>query len=249
MLKKFVTSFLFLSALLFSGEIKIAVASDTAYPMQLLKKEFNKEYPNINLKIILGHDAKVTLFIKQGIPYEVLLSSNKEHLESLYKNGLAVTEPSSFALDDLVIYSERKRDFSKGMEVLKDKKISKIFILDPKTTQYGKSAVEAIKRKKIYEDIKNKLVYVEAKSQLKTFALSKNDVGITSKASLYNPRMSKYKKGEHWAEVNIVLFTPIDQSVVILKSGKNNKDVKAFYDFLFSDSAKKILKKFGYIVE
>ena len=52
-----------------------------------------------------------------------------------------------------------------------------------------------------------------------------------------------------WIEVDEKLYTPIDQGMVILKRGKGNEEVKAFYDFILSAEAKAILKQFGYRVE
>ena len=61
--------------------------------------------------------------------------------------------------------------------------------------------------------------------------------------------MSRYKKGVNWVEVNSKYYTPIEQGFVLLKDAKNSSEAQAFYDFLQSDSAKKIFKDFGYIVK
>ena len=45
------------------------------------------------------------------------------------------------------------------------------------------------------------------------------------------------------------LYTPIDQGIVILKNAKENKEVKAFYDFILSKEAKKIFENYGYITK
>ena len=46
--------------------------------------------------------------------------------------------------------------------------------------------------------------------------------------------------------IDPALYTPIDQGMVILKHGENNPEAKAFYDFIRSDRAKEIFRKFGY---
>ena len=60
--------------------------------------------------------------------------------------------------------------------------------------------------------------------------------------------MAKFKKGINWGEVDPKLYTPINQGVVILKEGKNNVEVEAFYNFILSKKAKKIFEDFGYLV-
>lgn len=249
MLNKLLLMLLLSTATLFSGEINIAVAADMTYKIKVLIKEFKKQHPDINVNPMLGSGSNIMLLIKKGAPFELFMSDNSGNLNKLYKEEMAVTKPKAYALDELVIYSKNKRDFSKGISLLKDKTISKIVIIDPNISNYGKSALEAIKRKNIYEDVKDKLVYFRPITQSLSYNLSKDEVGIISKATLHSPHMSKYKKGKNWTEINMFLFTPIDQSVVILKSGENNKEVKEFYDFLFSKNARKIFKKFGYTVD
>ena len=60
--------------------------------------------------------------------------------------------------------------------------------------------------------------------------------------------MKQYKEGIHWAEVDTKFYTPIKQGIVILKKGEENPEVKAFYDFILSPAAQKILRDFGYLL-
>ncbi len=60
--------------------------------------------------------------------------------------------------------------------------------------------------------------------------------------------MKHFKEGTNWSDVDETLYTAISQGMVILKEGKGNVEVKAFYDFVLSDDGKKILKSFGYKV-
>ena len=81
-----------------------------------------------------------------------------------------------------------------------------------------------------------------------TYALSAADIGFIAKSSLYSPKMSAYKKDVNWAEVDPKLYTPIKQGIVLLKFAKENKEYQAFYDFILSEKAKTIFKKYGYIL-
>jgi molybdate transport system substrate-binding protein len=52
-----------------------------------------------------------------------------------------------------------------------------------------------------------------------------------------------------WFEFSPGDYPPIRQAAVLLKQQQNNSvAAKKFYEFLFSDQAKDIFKKFGYIV-
>lgn len=61
--------------------------------------------------------------------------------------------------------------------------------------------------------------------------------------------MKQYKENINWVSIDPKLYTPIDQGIVLLKRAENNTEAKAFYDFILSDNAKDIFKKFGYLIK
>jgi molybdate transport system substrate-binding protein len=237
---------LLIGVILSAGNIKIAVAANVSYAIEDLKAEFNTLYPDIKVQVTLGSSGKLTAQIKNGAPYQLFMSANMRYPKSLYADKIAITKPKVYAQGGLAFLSSKKRDFSKGINLLKDKKISKIAIANPKTAPYGKATLEALTNAKIYNDIKSKIVYGESISQTLTFTLRATDIGIVAKSLLFSPRMAKFKKGINWSELDSSLYTPISQGIVMLK---DNRDVELFYNFILSQKAKKILKNFGYIVE
>ena len=228
--------------------ITIAVAANVSYAIDDLKKEFKKLYPNIKVQVILGGTGKLVAQIKHNAPYDILMAANMMYPQKLYASGEAITRPLVYAQGSLAYLSTKKIDFSKGMELLKAQNIKKIAIANPKTAPYGVATVEALKNAKVYESVQSKFVYGESISQTVTYATIATDIGIIAKSALYSPKMSKFKQGEHWAEVDVKLYTPIDQGIVLLKHGEKNAEVAAFYAFVFSKRAEEIFEEFGYVV-
>lgn len=245
---KLLITVLLLSTYSMAGTIKIAVAANVSYAIDDLKKEFNKLYPDTKVKVTLGSSGKLTAQIKNGAPYQLFMSANMKYPKALYKDKSAVTKPIIYAQGAIALLSNKKQDFAKGIKLLKDKKISKIAIANPKTAPYGKAAVEAMQNAGVYNDVKKKFVYAESISQTVSYTVTATDIGVIAKSSLYSPKMVEFKKGINWGEVDPKLYTPINQGVVILKEGKNNTEVEAFYNFILSEKAKKIFEDFGYIV-
>ncbi len=231
-----------------AGEINVAVAANVSYAMDELKKEFNKMYPHVKVSETLTSSGKLTAQIKNGAPYVIFMSANMKYPNALHEDGLSATKPVVYAQGSLAYLSSGKQDFTKGIELVKDKSIKKVAIANPKTAPYGKAAVEAMKNAKIYENVKDKLVFAESISQTVSYALSAADIGFIAKSTLFSDKMKKYKKGEHWFDVDDKLYTPINQGIILLKSAEKNKDAKAFYDFILSDKAKEIFKAYGYKV-
>ena len=248
MLKKILlVNFLFYS-FLFSGDIKIAIASNIIYVIDDLKQEFNKIYPNIKIKVTIGSSGKLTAQIKNGAPYQIFMSANMLYPNILYRDKIALTKPIIYAQGTIALLSNKMKNLSNGLNILKNKDISRIAVGNPKTAPYGKAGVNALKNSKIYKDIKRKLIYGESISQTVSYTVTVTDIGIVAKSSLYSPKMAKFKEGINWVEIDKRYYKPINQGLVILKEGKNNIEVEKFYNFILSKKAQNIFKKFGYII-
>lgn len=246
-MKKVLLSLLFIGASLCAGEINIAVATNVHNAMNELKEKFSKINPNITLNVISKSSGKLTTEIIKGSSYGVFMSANMEYPELLFEEGIAITEPVVYAQGGLAFFSTTKQDFFKGIKLLKSNDIHKIAVADPKTAPYGKATIEAIKRAGIYRDVEDKLVYAKSIAQAFSYTVMTAEIGIVSKSSLFSPKMRRYKEGLDWSTINPALYTPIKQGIVLLKNAEGNAEYKAFYDFILSNTAKRIFLKHGYI--
>ncbi len=246
MKKSVLVALMFLTTYSMAGSVSIALAANVADVMVELKKEFALAHPDTKLNVTLGSSGKLTAQIKNGAPYQVFLSADMNFPQALYKEGIAVSKPVVYAQGALAYLSKTPQDFTEGMALLKNDAISKIAVANPKTAPYGTAALEAMKKAGVYDEVKGKLVFAESISQTVVYAVTAADIGFIAKSSLYGPNMSQYKEGAHWADVDPSLYTPINQGIVLLKAGEQNKEAKALYDFILSAKGKEILKKFGY---
>ncbi|WP_457744131.1 molybdate ABC transporter substrate-binding protein [Sulfurimonas sp.] len=245
-MKKLFFFFILLSSLLNAANITIAVAANVSYAIDALKGAFEKQHPDITVRIILGGSGKLTAQIKNGAPYDILMSANMDYPNALYKEKLAMTKPLVYAQGSLALFSNRVKDFSKGLDIVKE--VRTIAVANPKTAPYGKATIEALKNAKLYEKVKNKFVFGESISQTVAYSVTAADLGFIAKSALYSPKMKRFKEGRNYIEIPNKLYTPIKQGIVILKRAKNNKDVLSFYRFILSKKAKVIFKEYGYSV-
>ena len=257
-MKKIVLALMILYSSIFAGEIIVAAAANVSYAMDELVKEFNKTNPNTKVLVTLGSSGKLVAQIENSAPYDIFMSADMKFPQALFDKKLTKTRPVIYAQGVLAMFSSKELDYSKGINLLKDSSISKIAIANPKTAPYGAAAIEAIKNAKI-EGIDSKFVYAESISQAVTYATTATDIGFVAKSSLYEGNMTQYKENKNWITVDPKLYTPIEQGIVILdntnslvgiiKDGQRKEEVKAFYDFILSASAKRIFTDFGYIVK
>lgn len=248
-MKKIIFSLAFLYTSLFAGQINIAVAANVSYAIEELIKEFNNTNPDTKVIVTLGSSGKLTAQIKNGAPYNIFMSANMKFPQALYDDKIAITEPIVYAQGSLAMLSTKKMDLKKGIYLLKDSSISKIAIANPKTAPYGVASVEALKNANIYDEIEKKFVFAESISQTVSYTMIATDIGLIAKSSLYDEKMKKYKENINWISVDTNLYTPINQGIIIINNANENKEVKAFYDFILSDNAKEIFKNYGYLVK
>lgn len=235
-------------SMMWAGEMIAAVAANVSYAIEPLKKEFSRTHPDTTIQVILGSSGKLTAQIKNGAPYDLFMAANMKYPRALQKDGLAITEPVVYAQGALALLSVRKLRMDGSLKALADSRIDKISLANPKTAPYGKAAIEAFQKAGIYETILPRLVYAETVTQSVQFALSAVDVGVVAKSTLYSDRMKRFKEGSAWVSVDPSLYTPIQQGIVILRQAEGNKEVRAFYDFMFSREAHKILQDYGYLL-
>ena len=245
---KYILALLFCTSVLFGGTIKIAVAANVSYAIEDLKKAFHERFPDIKVETVLGSSGKLTAQIQNGAPYDLFMSANMKYPQALYASGAAVTIPLVYAQGALALVTTGKTDLSKGLDVLKEERIKRIAVANPKTAPYGVAAKAALEKAGLYDTLKPKFVYGESISQTMTYALRAADVGIVAKSALYSPKLAHLQKGKQWVSVDTKYYRPIDQGIVILKQGENSVETAAFYAFIFSKKAEEIFKAYGYMV-
>lgn len=231
----------------FAGDLTVAVAANVQYTFEELKAEFQKE-TGINIKSIIGSSGKFTTQIENGAPFDVFLSADMDYPKTLKKEGLTYNDPKIYVYGMLVLWTMNDVDLSSGIEAVASPAVRKIAIASPNTAPYGRQAVNALKHYNLYNQVNKKLVYGESIAQANQFITTKAaDIGFTAKSVVLAANMKD--KGK-WIEVEKDAYDPIAQGAVILKHAQkeNLDDAQKFFDFLFSDQAAEIFKKYGYVL-
>jgi molybdate transport system substrate-binding protein len=127
--------------------------------------------------------------------------------------------------------------------VLSSGKSQKIAIADPRAAPYGVAAVEAMKKRRVYDALRPKLVQGTSITQAYQFV----DTGAAELGFVALSQVAAVKGGSRWV-VPAADHTPIDQQAVLLKTGANSAAAKAFMAFLKGSEAKAIIETYGYEV-
>ena len=180
--------------------------------------------------------------ILNGAPFDLFLSADTQFPQKLKIAGKNYGNPKIYAYGKVVLWS-LKKDVSKGLDLLQNPEINKIAIANPELAPYGKNTVEALKKSGLYSKIENKIVWAENISQVAQFASTGNaDVGFIALSNAKNKDMMR--RGNFY-ELSEKECAPIAQSGIVLK-GKSQTESQDFFDFINSEKANEIWKRYGY---
>ena len=227
-----------------AGEINIFAAANVTYAFDELKAEFAKTNPDTKVNVNLGASGALSTQIKNGANADIFMAANMKFVQDLYDTKFAVTEPIVYAQGALALFSVRDIDFTKGIKAVEGLKAVAIAL--PDAAPYGKASIEALKNDGIYEKVEKNIIFTKSIGEALSSAMAAADAGFIAASAMHDPKMAEYKEGKNFILIDQKLYKPIDQGMVILKKGENNAEVQAFYDFIKSDRAKMIFRKFGY---
>ncbi len=233
-----------LSAQVLAAEAKVAVAANFAEPLKAVAAVLEKTTGH-TLAITVGATGKLYAQIKNGAPFDVLLSADRATPELLEKEGL--TAPGSrftYATGKLVLWSADASRVDADGKVLTLPKLGKVAYANPKLAPYGAAAVEVMDKLGLTAALKPKLVQGESIGQTYTFVYSGNaDVGFVALSQVLEG--GKLKSGSMWL-VPQKLYSPILQDAVILKSATGNEAALALMKLLKSPNIKDLIRSYGY---
>jgi molybdate transport system substrate-binding protein len=229
------------------SQITIAAAADMQFALEEVKTEFTKE-TGIAVKTVFGSTGKLAAQIQNGAPFDVFIAASMAEPESLFAKGYAVTKPKICTYGVLVVWTMKNYNMSTGLSILCNQSINKIAIPDPTHAPYGRAAKAALQNKNLYDSLAKKLVMGDNITITAGYIVTGNaDIGFNAKSIVTSPQLKG--KGA-WAEVDSTLYPPIAQGIVLLKYGEENnpESSKKFYPYIFSEKARTIFARYGFLL-
>jgi molybdate transport system substrate-binding protein len=238
------TCLLLAAASAHAGQAHVAVASNFVPALELVAKKFEAGSGH-RLTVSSGSSGKLYAQIKNGAPFDVLLSADAERPQKLEAEQMAV--PGSrftYALGRLALWSLQASMVDGEGRVLKQGQFKHLAIANPKTAPYGEAAQEALRKMGVWDGLQARLVQGEDIGQTFQFVASGNaELGLVSLAQV-KAAQGKFQ-GSYWV-VPQALHQPIAQQAVLLAKGRNNPAARAFMEFLKGKEARAVIESFGY---
>lgn len=227
----------------FAAEVRVAVAANFTEPAREIGAAFAAATGHRAI-FSFGASGQFYAEIRQGAPFEIFLSADRERPQKAEADGLTV--PGSrftYAVGRLVLYSRAPALVDPGGQVLRRQAFAKLAIADPVTAPYGAAAVQTLQHLGLYTALKQKLVRGSSIAQAYQFV----STGAAELGFVALSQVIGQNGGSRWL-VPARFHDPIEQQAVLLRTGANDPAARAFLHFLKSPRAVAIIRRYGYEV-
>ena len=227
-----------------ADRVQVAVAANFSAPMQRLAANFEATSGH-KLDVSLGSTGKFYAQIRNGAPFEVLLSADDETPARLVAEGSAVTGSAfTYAIGRLVLWSAQPGFVDAQGAVLQQGRFKHLALANPKTAPYGAAAIEALGRLGLLDALRPKFVQGENIAQTQQFVATGNaELGFVALSQVW--RDGAINTGSAWV-VPATLHAPLRQDAVLLLPGRDKPAAKALLAYLRGNAARALIKSFGY---
>nr|WP_315465049.1 molybdate ABC transporter substrate-binding protein [uncultured Rhodoferax sp.] len=227
----------------YAGTVTVAVAANFSNTAQKIASDFSRASGH-EVKLVPGATGKLYAQIKNGAPFQVLLSADDETPARLVKEGGALASSQfTYATGRLVLWSAQAGLVDSQGQVLTTS-FTRLAIADPKVAPYGAAAMEVLAKRGLLPSVQARLVQGESIAQTYQFVASGNaPLGFVALSQVM--RDGQIDQGSAW-RVPADLHQPLRQDAVLLQAGVGQPAATAFLTYLRSDAARKVMQSAGY---
>lgn len=186
--------------------------------------------------------------IKGGAPCDIFISASKSNMDQLEEEDYIDTDTRKDLLLNtltLITTAEKKDDIT--MNTLTSDAAGTIAVGEPETVPAGKYATQVFDNMNITDQIADKIVYAkDVRAVLNYVETGDADCGFVY---MTDALLMDEEKGAVIGDVDENLHDPIVYPAAILKEAPQADAAADFYEFIQSDFAKEVFKKYGFTVK
>jgi molybdate transport system substrate-binding protein len=232
-----------------ADELNVAVAANFYGTLQKLAPAFEQKTGN-RLVLSSGSSGQFYTQIREGAPFDVLLSADRERPRQLEADGLGVAgSRCTYAIGTLVLWSPQAATVDPAGKVLTEGRFRMLGIADPHLAPYGAAAQQVLEKLGLWDTLNRdrKLATGENINQTWQFAVTGNvDMAFVALSQVTDGRRIS---GSYWLPPQS-LYQPLAQDAVILTRTARRGAAAAFLAWLRQDpDALAAIRAAGYRVK
>lgn len=225
---------------------RVAVAANFRAPMAELASAYQARTGH-TLSVSAGSTGQLFAQIANGAPFDVFLSADQARPERLGELGLATAESRfTYAEGQLFLLLQDDGLLSPGNSSPTLGTAKRISLANPKTAPYGAAAMQVLQ----HLDFPNGPPLIAEAQSISgvnaAMTAGAVDAGFAAFSSVATLPPAQQPPG--WL-VPRTLHDPIRQDAILLNRGADNPAATGFLDWLRTEDAREIIRRYGYHVD
>ena len=218
----------------FAGEVLLATASNFVTAAEELAASFEEGSEHT---VVVSHGSTGALYaqIVSGAPFDIFLSADAARPAALADVNLT-RDAMTYALGRLVLVSKMPVDLSDASAAFEGERVA---LADPMVAPYGAAALAAMESLRLDTGTFQPLLVTNVGQVATLFVTGNADLAFLSEGQV--PLLGE-------AEMTTLdgFYPPIRQDAAFLNRAEENPAAEAFWKFLTSDEAQRIIVANGY---
>ncbi|MCB2297510.1 molybdate ABC transporter substrate-binding protein [Clostridium tagluense] len=228
-------------------EITVFAASSLTESLQEIVKLFEKENPEVKVKLNLDSTSRLRLQIEQGVEGDVFFSANKQHYDALKKEGYITKGQALLYNSMVVILPKNNPAHIEKVEDLQNKCKLVLALKEVPAGDYARKIIHSLSGSLGAEFEKKVLNNIVSEENNVKQVVNKVVMGEADAAFVYSSDITQSVKDK----VEVVEIAPkynvrAEYFIGKLKAKNENQYIKKIYSFLIGEEAQKIFKKYGF---
>ncbi|PSF37921.1 molybdate ABC transporter substrate-binding protein [Aphanothece hegewaldii CCALA 016] len=240
-----ISSYLLTPSIIYSApnEILVSAAASLKDALEEIKPIYTKEKGKISLIYNFGSSGSLQQQIEQGAPVDVFISAAKKQMDALQDKKLLLDGTRKNLLkNQMVLIVPKSNTTIKSFQDLATDKTKKIAMGEPKSVPAGQYAQEVLTSLGLLNKVTNKVIYAKDVRQVLSYVATGNvDAGF-----VYLTDAKTSDDVKIVATASEKSHSQIIYPVAVIKDSKNINDAKDYVEFLSSNRAKNIFRKYGF---
>ena len=223
----------------------VSAAASTRDVLTEIQDIYQQSKPNVNITYNFGASGALQRQIEQGAPVDIFISAARKQVDALEQKGLLLPGTrTNLANNRLVLIVPKNSTGINSFFNLTQTRVRRIAVGEPRSVPAGEYADQVFKKLGIFEQVKPKLVLANNVRQV----LAAVESGDADAGLVYATDAKISSKVKVVVAADEKYHSAIVYPMAVIKTSKNIPAGKEFLNFLSSNQAKAILRKYGFIV-
>jgi molybdate transport system substrate-binding protein len=227
-------------------ELNIAAAASLKNALTELLSAYTASKPNSKLTFNFAASGTLQTQIEQGAPVDVFFSAATKNMDALKsKNLLADGTVKNLLGNDVVLIVPKSSTLKiSSFTDVSTSAVASIGLGDPASVPAGQYAQDVFNYYKIWDAVKAKAVLGTPVTQILTWV----ETGNVECGVVYSTDAASSAKVKIVATAIDASHTPIIYPAAVVKASAHQAAAADFVNFLSSDAAKTVFKKYGFAI-